>query len=171
MKYLIHMAIWCLALIVYCGSCSYSQYKFSKDFKGDWDIAEKASTIDMKSQYMQKFYLNILQNSRKFADNSAVFFQTPTEDFDNNLKALKSLTERLIHIEKMDEKSFAYQMAIQQITGQEQGEARDMLSIFGQCYVKNISILFAKSAQDLMVIILGLWAVGLFVYFLYKEDY
>jgi hypothetical protein len=64
--------------------------------------------------------------------------------------ALKSLQGRMHQIQSMDEQSFAYQTAIQQITAQEQGEAAHLTDTFEGCwYLRNYSALWQW--HDLLV--------------------
>lgn len=120
------------------GGCMYLTYSYNKRIKYAWDMADKSSTLIEKSTYINE-YVSILESGKeKFRENSAVIFPTPNTDFQKNLRALKSLQTRLNEMKKLDEKSVAYQMAIQQITAQEQGEAQEMLSVISECwYLEN----------------------------------
>ncbi len=127
-----------IGLTAQIGGCIYSTYSYNKRIKYAWNMADKSSTLIEKSTYINE-YVNILESGKeKFRENSAVIFPTPNTDFQKNLRALKSLQTRLNEMKKLDEKSVAYQMAIQQITAQEQGEAQEMLSVISECwYLEN----------------------------------
>jgi len=118
--------VWAIA-VIFIGI--FGHYNYNRDYQSSWDLAEKASTIPQKLEYIQQF-VNVLEVSPMRGKHDALFFPTPDNSFEENLKALKSLQSRLIEIREMNPNSFEYNTAIQQITGQEQGEAQEMLSIF-----------------------------------------
>lgn len=111
-------------------------YEYQNKYQSYWELADKSSTIEEKSNYINKF-VNALINSGLEGENDAIIYKIPTNSFDNNLRALKSLQQRLEEIKTMDIKSFEYQTAIQQITAQEQGEAVAMLDVLHGCWVKS----------------------------------
>jgi hypothetical protein len=116
-----------------------ANYNYEKNYGQLWKLAEKSSTIQAKQQYITQF-VNALKEGKTnglFADYNALFLKTPNNSFDSNLKAVETLSERLIEIQNMDPKTFEYNTAIQQITAQEQGEAQDLISIFTGCYDLN----------------------------------
>lgn len=104
-------------------------YQYERDFASYWSLAEKASTLAQKQQYIDEF-VKALDNSKYKGSYNAIILKTPDNSFDRNFEALKSLQLRLHEIQKMDVTSFQYQTAIQQITAQEQGEASAMLDVF-----------------------------------------
>lgn len=112
------------------------EYLYTNEFESYWELADKSSTIEEKSRYINLF-VESLEKSGLQGEYNAVFYKTPTVSFDKNLLALKSLQQRLEEIKTMDIRSFEYQTAIQQITGQEQGEASEMLSVLHGCWTKN----------------------------------
>lgn len=112
-----------------------ASYQYEQDYSSYWSLADKASTISQKSEYIDKFVV-ALENSGLQGTNDALIWKTNNNAFDTNFQALKSLQSRLHEIKGMDESSFAYQTAIQQITAQEQGEASDMLNVFSGCWYK-----------------------------------
>ena len=118
-----------------------SEYKFEREVMSYWNLADKSSTLDAKSGYIDKFVKALDPN--KFAEYNAIFLKTPNNSFVQNLDAVKTLQIRLKTIRQIPEDSFAYQSAIQQITAQEQGEAQAMLKVISGCwYLKNYSILW-----------------------------
>jgi hypothetical protein len=125
-----------LCALISCGAhikgCVSNFYTYQNNVQGYWDLADKSSTIKAKQEYVNQF-VTILENT-KHSGYDAIIYKIPNSSFDFNLKALKSLRDRLETIREMDESSFAYQTAIQQITAQEQGEAHEMLSVFYGCY-------------------------------------
>jgi hypothetical protein len=110
-------------------------YDYNREIGSNWDLSVKASTIAKKSEYLDKF-VKALDKPEFHGQYNALFFPTPNNSFDSNFEALKSLQTRLEAIKSMDENSFAYQTAIQQITAQEQDEAGEMLGVFGGIYWK-----------------------------------
>lgn len=112
-----------------------SSYHWNNDFEGYWNLADKASTISQKSEYIDKFVV-ALDQSGLHGTNDALFYKTQDNSFDKNFEALKSLQTRLQEIKTLDPNTFQYQTAIQQITAQEQGEAQNMLSVLHGCWEK-----------------------------------
>ena len=109
--------------------------EWNKSVGNYWDLADKSATIERKSEYVDKF-VQALESEKLEGMNNALFFFTPSNSFDANLEALKSLQSRLKEIEGMDVKSFEYQTAVQQITQQEFAEASDMIRVLEGCWWK-----------------------------------
>lgn len=117
-------------------------YEYENTIGSYWDLSDKASTLQQKSQYLDK-YVDAIRGQR-FASNDAIIFPTPNNSFSQNMIALQSLQGRMHQIANMDETSFAYQTAIQQITGQEQGEARELTDTIEGCwYLENRPFLWS----------------------------
>lgn len=112
-----------------------SNYEYENNYSSYWSLSDKASTISQKSDYIDKFVTS-LDGSGLHGTNDALIWKTNNNAFDTNFQALESLQSRLHEIKGMDESSFAYQTAIQQITAQEQGQADDMLGVFEGCWLK-----------------------------------
>lgn len=108
-------------------------YEYTNKVECNWDLSVRASTIAQKSEYMDKF-VSAIEKCNLEGTNSSLLLQTPETDFNENFKALKSLQKRLKDISGLDENSFAYQTALQQITAQEQGEAGAMLRHIQSCW-------------------------------------
>jgi hypothetical protein len=126
----------CIIMMIFqIKSCVSSNYEYENKISSYWALADKSSTIVEKSKYVKQF-VEILEKSNH-ADYNAIWLKTPNNSFLKNLEALKSLSVRLDQIKGMNVESFAYQTAIQQITAQEQGEAKEMLSVFEGCWVKD----------------------------------
>ena len=104
-----------------------------------WELSDKSSTIPAKQKYISEFVLNLENGYKKgdFASFDALFLKTPNNNFEANLNALKTLSQRLIEIQEMDPKTFEYNIAIQQITAQEQGDAHNLIGIIKECYFLN----------------------------------
>lgn len=119
----------------------YSSYQWNKNIGSYWDLADKTSTIEAKSGYIDKFVEAL--DSAKLSEYNAIFLKTPNNKVSKNVDALKTLQVRLQEIKTMDIQSFAYQQAIQQITSQEQGEADEMIGqIEGSWYLANYPLLW-----------------------------
>jgi len=118
-----------------------TDYEYSNTIGSYWELSDKSSTLKQKSEYLDKYVAAI--RAGQFAPNDATIFPTPNNSFDQNMVALTSLQGRMHQIEGMDESSFAYQTAIQQITAQEQGEAEALTSVFKSCwFLRNHSLLW-----------------------------
>jgi hypothetical protein len=113
----------------------FANYNYENTIGSYWDLSDKASTIQQKSEYIDKFMYALI-GSHLEGTNANSMFPTVTTSFNENFKALKSLQSRLDSIKKMDEKSFVYQTAIQQITAQEQGEASSIYSAVEDCWME-----------------------------------
>jgi hypothetical protein len=149
------------------------RYEYINKISSYWDLSEKASTIKLKSEYINKF-VTALEKSGLQGMNDALFFPTPSTDFDQNFITLKSLQKRLIDIDTMNIQSFAYQTAIQQITQQEQGEGKCMTDVFKGCWLKehyytywSEFFIIISVIIELIILIVGLVLIGTFEYFLY----
>lgn len=108
-------------------------YRFERDYYSQWELSDRASTIKAKREKLTIF-LDSLSKSKEFADHNAVWLKTDANSFENNLAALRTLVVRLEEIQNMPTDSFQYNTAIQQITAQEQGEAKAMMAVFSGCY-------------------------------------
>ncbi len=139
-------------------------YHFENDYYQKWELSDKSSTITAKAKYVGEFIaaLESGQERGEFASNSVMFLHTPNNSFSENLKALKTLSNRLNEIEGMDPTSFQYNTAIQQITQQEQGEAGSMIRVFYDCYtIKNYLIIWGWVGGNLTIIaLLGIFIGG-----------
>lgn len=127
----------CMILaLLFCGlhirGCVNIHFAYEREIGNYWELSDRSSTLEAKSKYMDQF-IKALEKS-EHTKYDAVIYPTPQNNFDNNLLAVKTLRDRLNTIKAIDEKSFAYQTAIQQITAQEQGEAKQMIDIFEGCY-------------------------------------
>lgn len=110
-------------------------YEYERIVFSFWTLADRQSTIAAKGVYMDKF-VEALKAQHLDGTYNAIIYPTPDNAFDTNYAALLTLQARLHDIEKMDVTSFQYQTAIQQITAQEQGEAKPMLDVFEGCWWK-----------------------------------
>lgn len=120
-------------MVIWGASEIRASYQYENTIGSYWDLSDKASTLSQKSAYLDK-YVAALENSGLAGSNNALFLKTPNNDFDQNMIALKSLQGRMHQIQGIDEQSFAYQTAIQQITAQEQGEAHELTEAFEGCW-------------------------------------
>jgi len=126
--------------VVVTGVATYSkvmaEYTFTNQYSNYWNLADKSSTLKAKKDYIDK-YVQALETGykeKRFANHDAVWLKTPDNEFASNLAALKTLADRLGEIQNMDPSSFQYNTAIEQITKQEQGEARAMSEVLYGCY-------------------------------------
>lgn len=128
-------------------------YSYEKNYLSYWEIADKSSTISEKSKYIDLF-VDALSKSNMQGKYNCIMLETPNNSFDFNFTALKSLQQRLKEIKLMNVKSFEYQTAIQQITAQEQGEAKNMLSVFSGIYFKENCFLLWDWVGSLYILFL-----------------
>jgi len=92
-----------------------------------WELSERASTLDMKADYLNRFVAGV--DSARLSGNDAIIYPTPQNSVEQNITTAKSLQTRMNEIRGMDVTSFQYQQAISQVTAQEQGEAGNMLHV------------------------------------------
>lgn len=111
-----------------------ANWEWENDVLSNWNLSDKASTIAAKADYIDKFVASL--QSANLADNDALFWKTADNNCANNVQAVSTLRDRLEQIKGMDESSFQYQQAIQQITSQEQGEADKLLNTLSGCWYK-----------------------------------
>jgi hypothetical protein len=126
------IVVWTAVLIV---AGVRTSYQYEREIYSYWSLADKSSTITAKTHYVDQF-VQVLEQQGLNGDYNAILYPTPDNSFDLNLQALKTLQGRLREIERMNVTSFEYQTAIQQITAQEQGEAKQMLDVFEGAWYK-----------------------------------
>lgn len=141
------IALWILSgvmavvFVEYIVAAVVTDYEYDHEIQSYWDLSDKASTIQQKSEYLDQ-YVAALQSAH-LAEYDAIWLKTPNNEMAQNLIALKSLQGRMHDIIHMDENSFQYQQAMQQITGQEQGDAKEMTDMFEGCwYLENHPMLW-----------------------------
>lgn len=102
-------------------------YNYNKKIGSYWELADKSSTIEAKSEYIDKFIEALKKEDLE--GHNALIFKTPDNDITLNIDAVKTLQKRLHEIKKLKSDSFEYNQAIQQITAQEQGEAHKITNV------------------------------------------
>lgn len=139
----------------------YANWEYENSVENYWVLADRASTISQKAEYID-YFANELRKSNLNGINANLIWKTKATSFDENFKALTSLRDRLNAISGMDENSLAYQTALQQITSQEQGEAKSMLDNFEECWTRvnyytlwNVLIFWGFLILQLATIIFG----------------
>jgi hypothetical protein len=148
-------------------SASYvlTNYVWERDYGSKWELADRASTIKAKADLVTDFLSAIEQSPQRFSDHNAIFLQTDQNSLKNNLSALRTLSLRLEEISTMDPRSPEYQWAIQQITGQEQGEAEGLIGTIKGCYfLRTCAIVWGWIAVIFGVIPVVLWIVVFVMY-------
>jgi hypothetical protein len=124
-----------------------------------WDLADKSSTLEAKSYYIDQF-VEALENL-KLAEYSAILFKTPNNNVRKNLEALKTLQLRLHKAKQMNMNSLEYQKAIEQITAQEQGEAKEMIDVIHEGWLlANYPLFWTWSAIAIFVLICVIGIMG-----------
>lgn len=155
----------CLVVsLVWGAGCGVSLYSAEREFEthigSHWDLADRASTLATKKEHIDK-YVVALESAGLSGMHDTAFYPTPTNSFDENLKALKTLQGRLEEIQGMDVKSFEYQQALSQVTQQEMTEAGAMTAVFEGCWLlKNHTFLWGWHLVIIAVIIGLIASVG-----------
>jgi hypothetical protein len=139
-------------------------YQYDKQYQSYWDLSDKSSTIAKKSEYIDKFVSAIKLG--KFENQyDAIYLTTPNNSFNSNFEALLTLQQRLHEISKMDVSSFQYQIAIQQITEQEQGEAYNMLNVFSGIWWKtNHTMLYSWIGYIQVIVVIIFLIIGIIIW-------
>ena len=137
-------------------------YIYDRDIGDYWVLADKTSTIQKKSEYID-LYVAALDRSGAMHGHNALFLRTPNNDLEQNMIALRSLQDRLHQIKGMDVQNFAYQQAIQQITAQEQGEAHELTSTLYGGWVLNSGYWYLWNWMGgvIIVLLIGTSAIAL----------
>jgi hypothetical protein len=93
-------------------------YSFDSNI-GQWfELSDKASTIDKKLEYLDKFDVAV-QKYGLTEGQSTVFFPTKETSLEENYIVLKTLLQRLNETSNLSTSSQEYQWAIKQITENE----------------------------------------------------
>lgn len=153
-----------LLLIVILGFSTNAEY--ARDIRWHWTLGDRASTIEAKAEHLEKFYATVVEHRRDFADYSAPIYHTPENSVDRNLEALKTLVDRLQQIRTLDQSTFQYQTAIQQITAQEQGEAEYMMNVFMEAwFLGKYPLLYTWWCLLMVLVLLKVVIVGYYLTF------
>jgi len=108
--------------------CVRVNYEWENKYGSFWELADRSSTLEAKANYINLFVQAIESNKNDFAEYNAIYYPTLQNKTQNNIEALKTLQKRLSEIKKMKSDSFEYNQAIQQITAQEQDDAKLLIS-------------------------------------------
>jgi len=157
-----------IALIAYSFLSLPAFNDYNNQHENYWDLADKSSSIEDKYIYIDKM-VESFENSNLQGHHNALVYKNPSNNFDNNLKALTSLRDRLNVIKGMDVASFEYQTAMSQITAQEQGEAEAMLAVLQGCWFKEHHFFFWNWIA--VVTVLGIIVISCIGGFIMLEDY
>jgi hypothetical protein len=137
-----------------------ADYEYSNSIESYWKLSEKASSLEVKTDYLNKFVAAV--ESQHLSGNDALFLRTPDNSVEQNMIALHSLQSRMNEIRGMDVQSFAYQQAIQQITAQEQGEAEHLLGVIeGRWYLEHHILLWdwIDAVKIVLLLLVGAFSV------------
>ena len=149
-----------IALVLTFGNIS-ANTRYNNEIGSYWSLADKASTMQEKSVKIDA-WIKALEGANLSGTNAAVLFPTQDTSFDKNLAAAKTLQHRLKEMDKMDPNSLAYQQAMAQVTGQEQGQANDMLAVFHDCWMKTNAFWFWSSIMWIPILLaIGIAIAGL----------
>jgi len=96
------------------------------------DLADKSSNLQVKYEYVLK-YRTALYEHRLTEGYSNPIWQTPTEDLNENFKAVESLVSRMDDIRALDVNSAEYQWALSQVTEEEIPHIAGTCSGEGHC--------------------------------------
>src|SRR2546423_12492620 len=99
-----------VACVLWLGGCIraavLADYEYSEQIESFWELSVKASTIEQKSVYLDKYVAALEQAD--LADSDALWLKTPDNNTRQNMIALESLQGRMHEIIHMDLNSFQY---------------------------------------------------------------
>jgi hypothetical protein len=107
------------------------------DLTGYWELADKGSSIIMKSDNIDK-YVAAIERLKLNEGYSGIILHNFSNNMSNNYDAIKSLQTRLHQIKSLDVQSMAYQVAMQQLTSQEWGQAEKLTEQFDYKYSNTV---------------------------------
>ncbi len=115
------------------GTCIMSPYQYDRDVRQYLKLADDASDAKTKLSHLGEYRDAI---TAKIGRNDARYIFTEKQyTRDAQLAILDTLISRLRDISQMDPKSFEYQTAMQQVTGQEFDHTCSRIDgIFWDCY-------------------------------------
>lgn len=120
---------------LHAGTELYGDYRYDNEVGGYWSLSIKASSLEQKTIYLDKF-ISALDSNGLAGMNDSLILSTPNNSYDQNMVALKSLQKRMHEMQSMDVSSLEYQQAMNQITGQEQGDSREMTTTLRSIWFK-----------------------------------
>ena len=166
MKTFLNILIVGIIAFLFAEAAYVNKFIYEKEVQSYWDLADKSSTIEEKSKYIDQFVAQF-EKPEFQGKHSALIFKTPNNSFEYNFNALKSLQTRLNEIKTMDMTSFEYQTAIQQITQQEQGEASELVTQLKSIWIRTYYIEiwdWVFTSIMVLICITGMVVNGLFVF-------
>ena len=111
------------------------EYSYDKNFGQYLKLADDASTAKVKLDYFRQYKEAVMEIQR---ENAAYVFKQRQYTKSEQLKILDSLLKRLEDTSEMNEKSFEYQQAMYQISGQELNHTLNRINeIFKSCYLRS----------------------------------
>ena len=135
-----------------------AKVRYTNEVYTHWEMADRSSDIKTKAAHINRF-IDAISGKELRGTNGRLIIQTVNTSFDANFAAIKSLQTRMNEISMMDVTSPEYQWAMQQITGQEQGEASVMLGVIKDCYYRTYSPFFWRPNMILHGFLLSIFLV------------
>lgn len=112
----------------------YTAYHYNVDCGQYLSLADDASTANAKLVYLKEYKDAVSQIKE---ENANYIFQQKRYTKSEQLKVLDTLINRLEITSQMDVKSFEYQQAMYQISGQEMNHTLEVInSVFYWCYAR-----------------------------------
>ena len=96
----------------------YNNYQWNKNIYNEWELSDRASTIDKKLEHLHAFKDN-LEEYNLTEGQARYIFKTKSTDLAENTIILDTLIERLENTNKLSKSSLEYQQALKQITTDE----------------------------------------------------
>jgi hypothetical protein len=109
-------------------------YVYDNTIGSYWNLSVKASSLDVKSQYLDQFVSAV--QAANLSGNDAIFFPTPDNSYQQNFDAILSLQTRMHAFVGQDSTTMAYQQAISQITAQEEDDNSSTIQVISDLWWK-----------------------------------
>jgi hypothetical protein len=113
--------------------CYLPGYNYRQQVSGYLMLADDASTAKLKLEYIEQYKDAV--HKHVYGKNARYIWKTPQTNINYQKNVLDSLVDRVKQTSLLDEKSFEYQTAMNQITGQEfEGAMSSTNSLFYDAY-------------------------------------
>lgn len=140
--------------VIYISTVIVFNYNYDRTYGQYLKLSDDASTADTKLGYLKQYREAVSSIDR---EQGAYVFQQKQYTKTEQLKILDSLIVRLEDSTKMDPKSFEYQQAMYQISGQEMNHSLERIDgIFEDCY-------FRTTPSNIICINFVPWLVCIFI--------
>lgn len=137
---------------------AFDGYQYDNSIGSYWNLSVKASSLDVKSQYLDQFISAV--RAANLSGNDALIFKTPDNSYEQNFDAITSLQSRMHAFVGQDPTTMAYQQAISQITAQEEDDNSSTIQVINGLWWKSNHYFFWNPIYIIAMFILLLAGVA-----------